>query len=290
MAVNSDNSLALPLFQFETLRKHHGLVHAVATRLAPANPLLPHVQPARQDDYRTAGKGSYNPREIIHGRRSEMLAALGVDYKVVQPNLVGVQQKHTANVAVIGDEAYGAELNWDKPIPDADGLVTNRPNIPLMTIHADCPAILLYDPVRHATGALHSGWRGTVAKIAFEGVRQMVEQFGSDPADILAGVGPSIGPCCYQVGEPVLSEVERAFGPAKARELLPVQADGSHHFDLWQAIHLTLLEAGLRPEHIEQSNVCTRCHNDRFFSYRCTPPEERHNYGQFTALVMLQPG
>jgi copper oxidase (laccase) domain-containing protein len=115
----------------------------------------------------------------------------------------------------------------------------------------------------------------------------MVEGYGSDPSTILAGIGPSIGPCCYQVGEPVLSEVSRAFGPERATELLIPQPDGSYHFDLWQAIYNTLLEAGLDPANIEQSQVCTLCENETFFSYRATPPDQRHNYGQFTAVIVL---
>ena len=287
MPIYSDNSLELPIFQFQNLKNLPGLVHAVSTRNAPGRPLLPEVQPVTRDDYRLAGRGIYIQREVVYGRRSELLAALGLDYSQVQPNLVGVHQKHTANVRTVGPEAYGAHLNWDKPLPDCDGVVTNQPGVPLMTIHADCPAILLYDPVRKVAGALHSGWRGTVGKIGLEGVRQMVTEYGSDPRDILAGIGPSIGPCCYQVGEPVLSEVKQAFGPKHAAVLLQKQPDQSFHFDLWQAIYLTLLEAGLAPDHIEQSQVCTLCEREQFFSYRATPPDQRHNYGQFTAVIAL---
>ncbi len=287
MPIYSDNPLELPIFQFHNLKNAPGLAHAVSTRYAPGRPLLPEVQPEARDDYRLAGRGIYIQRKVVYGRRSELLAAIGLDYSRVQPNLVGVHQKHTANVRTVGEEAYGAHLNWDNPLPDCDGLVTNRPGIPLMTIHADCPAILLYDPVRKVAGTLHSGWRGTVGKIGLEGVRRMVTEYGSDPSDILAGIGPSIGPCCYQVAEPVLSEVHRAFGPEQAAGLLLKQPDQSFHFDLWQAINLTLLEAGLKPDHIEQSQVCTLCQHNQFFSYRATPPDQRDNYGQFTAVVVL---
>ncbi len=287
MPISYDNPLELPVFQFQNLKNAPGLAHAVSTRLAPGQPLIPGVQPAAPNDYRLAGRAAFIQKETIFGRRSEFLAALGLDYAKVQTNLVGVRQLHTATVRTVGPEAYGANLNWDNPLPDCDGVITDQPGVPLMTIHADCPAILLYDPVRKIAGTLHSGWRGTVGKIGLEGVRQMVEVYGSHPKDILAGIGPSIGPCCYQVGEPVLSEVNRAFGPELAAELLIKQPDGSHHFDLWQAIYNTLLEAGLNPANIEQSKVCTLCENETFFSYRATPPDQRHNYGQFTAVVVL---
>jgi copper oxidase (laccase) domain-containing protein len=85
----------------------------------------------------------------------------------------------------------------------------------------------------------------------------------------------------------VLSEVARVFGSESAAQLLTLQPDDSYHFDLWQAIHWTLREAGLPEENIEHSELCTRCHNDRFFSYRATPLDQRHNYGQFVAVIML---
>ncbi len=287
MTIDYQNELGLPLFQFETLRQQAAVAHAVSTRLAPRKPLLPQVQPDQPDDYRLAGRSAFNRRETIYGRRTELLTAMGLTPAEVQPNLVGVYQKHTATVLAVGPEAYGAELNWDKPLPDADGLLTDQPGIPLMTIHADCPPILLYDPQKRVVGAIHSGWRGTVGRIGQAAVRLMTEQYGSQPENILAGIGPSIGPCCYQVGEPVLSEVGQAF-PAKAAELLPLQPDGSYHFDLWLAIQLTLLDAGLSLRHIENSGLCTRCHQDKFFSYRATPDDKRENYGQFVATIALR--
>ena len=287
MGVNRANSLGLPIFQFESLRRQSAIAHAISTRLAPARPLLAQAQPAAPDDYRLAGKGAFNRREVIYDRRTELLTAIGLDAAEVQPNLVGVYQKHSANVRAVGPEAYGAHLNWDKPLPDADGIVTDQPGVPLMTIHADCPPILLYDPLRRVVGAVHSGWRGTVARIGLNAVRLMVERYGCQPETILAGIGPGIGPCCYQVGEPVLSEVGRAF-PGVATELLSHQADGSYHFDLWQAINLTLREAGLQPDHIENSGLCTLCQRTTFFSYRATPTDQRENYGQFVAVIALR--
>lgn len=288
MPIYSNNSLELPLFQFSKLLEYPEISHCVATRHSPGKPLFPEAQPEAADDYRTAGRGAYNRREVIYQRRSELLAALGLDYTQIQPNLTAPLQRHTANVVAVGEEAYGAHLNWDNPLAECDGVVTNLPNIPLMTLHADCPPVLLYDPVKKVVGAVHSGWRGTVGKISLEAVKVMQQRYGSRPEDIVAGVGPSIGPCCYQVAEPVLSSVAEAFGPETAKELLTLQADGSHHFDLWQVIYITLLEAGLKPRWIEQGNTCTLCHTTDFFSYRATPLEQRHNYGQFVALICLR--
>ena len=287
MSVTDQNALGLPLFQFDSFGQYTNVAHAISTRLAPQRPIVHSVQPAEPDDYRLAGRSKYQHRDTIYGRRTEFLTALGLEAVQIQPNLVGVSQQHTTNVLTVGQEAYGAELNWDKPLAAADGLLTDQPGVPLMTIHADCPPILLYDPVKKVVGAVHSGWRGTVGKIGAVAIRGMVETYGSQPQDIIAGIGPSIGPCCYQVGEPVLSEVRQAF-PAAAAALLIQQLDQSYHFDLWQAIRLTLLEAGLTESHIENAEVCTRCRTDQFFSYRATPPEQRDNYGQFVATIALR--
>jgi YfiH family protein len=288
MPLYSNNPLELPLFQFSKLLAYPEVAHTIATRQRPGKPLFQEAQPEIPDDYRTAGKGGHIKQEVIYRRRSELLAALGLDYEQVQPNLTSPLQRHTNRVAVVGEEAYGAHQNWDKSLDNYDAVVTNLPGVPLLTLHADCAPVLFYDPVKKVVGAVHSGWRGTVGKISREVVRTMQQHYGSSPEDLVAGIGPCIGPCCYQVGEPVLSAVAEAFGAEVAQELLPLQADGSHHFDLWQAIYLTLLEAGLMPQNIEHGLTCTRCNQPFFFSYRATPVEERHNYGQFVALICLK--
>jgi hypothetical protein len=286
MGVHNQNSLELALFQFENLSKL-GIAHGISTRYAPNKPLFPHAQPEKLDEWRISTNGKTTPYEVLRMRRTEFLAAIDTDYEKLIGNLASPLQKHTGNVATIGKEAYGAEMNWSRSIPNTDALVTNLRDIPLMTIHADCPPILLYDPKEKVIATVHSGWRGTVAKIGAETVKVMQEKYGSEPRNIVAGVGPSIGLCCYQVGEPVLSEVTKAFGTEQAQNLLVPQTDRSYHFDLWSAIQVTLLESGLEPANIEVSGICTRCNHHLFFSYRATPQEHRHDYGNFGSLIVL---
>ena len=115
---------------------------------------------------------------------------------------------------------------------DCDGLVTDEPEVVLLLRFADCVPLIVYDPVRHAVGVVHAGWRGTVAGIARSLVRAMADAFGSRANDLIAGVGPAIGPCCYQVGPEVVAQARAAFGATDG--LFPQQADGSYHFDLWR--------------------------------------------------------
>ena len=161
-----------------------------------------------------------------------------------------------------------------------------------MTIHADCPPLVLFDPVQKVAATVHSGWRGTVGKIGLAVVATMTQKYSCQPTDILAGIGPSIGPCCYAVGEPVLSQVGEAFGKSAAYDENPLlqNRDGSWYFDLWAANRLLLLEAGLLPSHIEVSQFCTRCHADLFFSYRAIGEAQRNaeGYGLFGSIVALK--
>jgi len=143
-------------------------------------------------------------------------------------------------------------------LPVADGVVTNVPGILLVIQVADCQAVVLFDPVKRVVANLHSGWRGNVANIIGRGVEVMVTQFGCDPGNIRAGIGPSLGPCCAEFIH-YKSELPQAF--LKYRQ-------GEHHFDFWAISRDQLMAKGIQPDHIEVTDLCTQCHPNRFFSYR----------------------
>lgn len=161
----------------------------------------------------------------------------------------------------------------------ADGLITDRPGVTLFQRFADCVPILLYDPVRHALGMVHAGWRGTVERAAASPVKAMSETYGSRPADLIAGIGPSIGPDHYEVGPEVVEAARRAFD--NADELL-ITSNGKTHFDLWAANARALREAGV--EQIEVAGLCTACHTHHFFSHRA----EAGKTGRFGAILALR--
>ncbi len=182
---------------------------------------------------------------------------------------------HSADV-VVADEPRGARESLGR----ADALVTDRPNVTLFLRFADCVPILLYDPRRPAVGIVHAGWKGTLAKIAAAAVRVMTERYSSRPEDICAGIGPSIGPCHYEIGPEVTAGTRAAFGEA-AGELL-TRTNGHHHLDLWAANAHALREVGV--ERIEQSGLCTACRTGEFFSHRA----EKGKTGRFGALIGLR--
>ena len=161
----------------------------------------------------------------------------------------------------------------------ADAILTDNPKVTLFMRFADCVPILLYDPVKRVVGLAHAGWQGTVKKIAIATVNKMVSVYGSTPADIRAGIGPSIGPDHYEIGPEVVEKVNESFGNLAA--VLLQLKNGSVHFDLWKANRLLLEQAGLKQ--VEISGLCTACNTQDWFSHR----GEKGKTGRFGALIGL---
>jgi YfiH family protein len=185
-------------------------------------------------------------------------------------------QTHSSRVQVVGIDTKPEDL------ADTDALITQTPGRCLCVLSADCVPILLYDPVRRAVGAVHAGWRGTVGKILTHTVRAMQATFGSQPTDMLAGIGPSISPEMYEVGSEVLEAALEAFGEAPG---LVKQENGSDkgYFNLWESNRRQLLQLGLKPQSIEVAGICTYQHSDRYFSAR----RSSNQAGRFAAGIML---
>lgn len=210
-----------------------------------------------------------NPDHIAHNRaRLFDRAGLNLD------RLTLGRQVHGAGVSLVksSDRGRGLPPVFDA-IPDSDGLVTSSPDVVLGVIVADCVPLLLYDPVRHALGVIHAGWRGTVAGIAAVAVERMRDEFGSDPGDLLAGIGPSIGPCCYEVGNEVIDAWEELG--VEGWEAATVEREPRAHLDLWQANRLILSQAGVPNDQIEIAGACTRCNPSDYFSHRAATAGER---------------
>ncbi len=215
-------------------------------------------------------KGTGDAPEAVEENLRRVSAAFGF----ARGDLVSPNQRHTTNVQRVQARDRGLVF------PGIDTLMTRDADVPMLLRYADCTPILLYDPVQRAAAVIHSGWRGTVQAAATVAVGALVAQFGSRPADLVAAIGPSIGPCCYEVGEDVVDAVSAAFDRPAA--LLPRQRSGRHHFDLWAANRTLLHDAGVRQ--IETAELCTACHQEDFFSYR----GQRGRTGHFGALLALR--
>lgn len=189
-------------------------------------------------------------------------------------SIFDVWQVHSAKVV-----CAAAPRDPRQPHIKADAILTDKPAVTLFMRFADCVPILLHDPVRQVVGIVHAGWQGTVRGVVPAAVTTMQERYRSDPADIRAGIGPSIGPHHYEVGGDVIAAVQSFFGD-RAEKLLPSQL-GAVQFDLWGANRLLLEEAGVG--HIQVAGLCTACHPEDWFSHR----GENGRTGRFGALIGL---
>ncbi|WP_072523651.1 peptidoglycan editing factor PgeF [Clostridium sp. Marseille-P3244] len=205
--------------------------------------------------------------------------ALGVDCN----DMVLSKQTHTTNVRVVTEKDRGKGITRDRDYTDVDGLITNVPGLCLVTSYADCVPLYFVDPVKKVIGLSHSGWRGTVGKIGRNTIEIMNEKFGCDPSDILAAVGPSVCMDCYEVSEEVIDRFREAFEERYWEQLFYRKPDGKYQLDLWKANQIIFLEAGIRPEHIAVTNVCTHCNSRILYSHRAAG-NKRGNLCAFLAL------
>lgn len=184
--------------------------------------------------------------------------ALGFDPK----NLVLTRQTHSDIIRVVTKEDH---LGFDHhEYPECDGLVTNDPGTALVIFTADCTPILLHDPVTGAVGACHAGWRGTAADIAGKTVRAMAENFGTNPENIRAAIGPNIAQCCFETDADVPDAMIAALGDMAKEHITP---KGEKYYVNLKAINAQFLHrAGVR--HVELSDACTACRTDLFWSHR----------------------
>ena len=195
-------------------------------------------------------------------------------------DLVLTRQTHSDIVRVVGREDCKGCFHRD--YPECDALITNQPGIALTVFTADCTPILLHDPITGAVGAAHAGWRGTAAAIAAKAVEKMAQEFGCDPANIRAAIGPNIGQCHFETDSDVPDAMVAAFG----EEVRPfIRKTGMKYYvNLKEINALILRRAGVR--HIETSEECTMCQPDRFWSHRFTGG----NRGSQGAIIVCKEG
>ncbi|TVQ91629.1 MAG: peptidoglycan editing factor PgeF [Bacteroidetes bacterium] len=193
-------------------------------------------------------------------------------------------QTHSCNIAVIDNFWKGSgSTDFSTAIPNTDGLVTNNRKIFITVQVADCVPILLYDPVKRVVASVHAGWKGTLRKALQAAVRQMMHTFGTNASDIIAGIGPSNGPCCYEVGEDVKSETIKSLG--NTNQILKEHPEKNKYiFDQWHANFLQLKECGVPEGNIEIAGICSQCHSDTFYSSRF----DNGITGRYAAGIMIR--
>lgn len=239
----------------ELLSQYPGLVHGV-TRKVPGMGAA------------DGNVGDTEPRDFADAweMRKCWSAAIGFDPE----RIVRTGQIHENGVFVVKQEHAGMGRRRDTPTPaQADAMITNAVEVPIMTLAADCLPLLMYDPVQRAVAAVHAGWRSTVLDIAGETVRAMQREFGSNPADLVAFLGPAIGVCCNEVGSEVTAAWRKiASDLGDTAEIAVTRPSVKEHFDVPLANKLLLERAGLKSENIELSDICTKHNLNDWFSHR----------------------
>lgn len=261
-------SRGLQILQLAPFRKFPWLVHGFSTRPGGVSPL-------EGQQVLNLGFMEWDTRENVAENRRLLQAALSAEAFTLAP----LKQIHSDAIHLFN----AAPAHACK----GDASATNRPGLLLAVQTADCVPILLVDPRKSAVAAIHAGWKGTLSRIAEKAVGRMRLEFGSKPSELLAALGPSIGPCCYEVGADFVTKFSAQFAdaseyfdePRTGDEPNPLQwlnmAPPGHqppprnvHLDLPKANRAQLLAAGLRPENIFLSSLCTACHTELFFSHR----------------------
>ena len=278
-------SRGLKLLQVPAFSKLTWLTHAFST--VPGG-----VSPLEYELVLNLGFTDWDTRESVQENRRRLQTAAGAK----DLPLITLKQFHSDVIHV-----------FDSPSTNpcsGDASITNRPDLLLAIQTADCVPILLVDPKKRAIAAIHAGWRGTLARIATKTIGKMQMHFGTNPRDLLAAIGPSIGPCCYEVGTEVATQFLSQFADAPAYfdefrtgdEPNPVQwlnmMPPGHQpppknvlLDLRKANRSQLLAAGLRPQNIHVSDLCTACRTDLLFSYRKQGPQS----GRLMSVIALRP-
>jgi YfiH family protein len=258
------------LIKLENLGRISNLTHFITSRIGGVS-LPPY-------DSLNLGLHTNDNSDHVLINRALLAKATGIE----KERFLYASQVHSGDVKIIDSNAIENGVLSQNPRTDAT--ITALPGICLMVMVADCVPVLLFDPVRKVSAVIHAGWRGTVHQITSNTIHAMVKHFGCNPVDILAGIGPSIGACCYEVGEDVREFVAQSFGTT-AGYLIQQPDSVKPHFDLWYANHKQLTDNGVKPGNIETSGLCTRCHSETFFSSRASGGIT----GRFAAGICILP-
>lgn len=249
-------SQGLQLLKFHIFNEHDKVRQFVSTRVGGVS----------SGNYEALNLSHYSGDDASNVTKNRQILADSL--QVPLENLMFARQAHTDNILLIDNDFLDlSPENKSQKLDNKDAMITNCKNIFLNVLSADCTPILLFDPEHSVIAAIHSGYKGCLQQIVGKTINRMKDVFQSDTSEILAAIGPCIGPEVYEIGDDVASQFTNTFGEL-ANEWLHPQDNGKYLLDLWAAHYEQLLEAGLELHNVELAGVCTHEYNDMFFSAR----------------------
>jgi len=214
---------------------------------------------------------SYGDTKDSLENRNRFLVKFGIRHQ----DLVCAKQVHGSSIKIAIEEDKGkGALSYDNAVEDTDAFITNKRNLPLAIFTADCLPIFLYDPKTSSIGLIHAGWRSSKEHIIDKAIRLMGQQFNAKAKDLYLGFGAAIRGCCYDVGEEFIDYFSGDL----------IKRDNRYYLDLAKINRKQVLDAGVREGNIFDSNICTSCKSESFFSYR----QEGRSCGRMMSVIMLR--
>jgi YfiH family protein len=257
---DGDSEHVVPVIGFETYRNYTWLTHGFSTRYGGVSDGIyksMNLSFSQGDDERRVLKN-----------HCIMAKTMGVELA----DMVYSHQTHTTNVLRVTREHAGMGFTVTRNFHDVDGFVTDVPGLMLVTAYADCVPLYFADTRLHVIGLSHSGWRGTVNNMAQATVDKMSYEFGSRPCDIAAFIGPSICASCYEVGDDVARNFRDRYGAESEKILTKKEAasEDKYYLNLHAANRINMLNAGISPQNIHVTDICTCCNPELLFSHRAS--------------------
>lgn len=262
----------LPFFVFPGLSQFKEILHFITTR---------------QGGYSEMPFDTFNLAFHVGDKEENVFknrAKLAQSFSISLQNFTESNQVHGTGIAIINqEERRNRAIDGLTTIKSSDAMITDQKNICLLIFVADCVPVLLYDRRKKIIALVHAGWKGTVSLITQKTIQRMQSHWSCSSEDIFCAIGPSIGPCCYQVGSEVIKKFRAVF-PKEQNIINLVSSDGKGYLDLWETNRWQLLYSQVPEKNIEVARLCTFCHSEIFFSSR----KDNGYTGRFAAGIMLR--
>jgi polyphenol oxidase len=255
------NNNEINLFKFDLLKQMDSIEHGIFTRFGGIS--------TGAFDSLNVGLNSGDEISSIQMNRKLIIQKMGIK------TLIFLNQEHGTKIKILKKEDNDLSDIFEpgKEIYTADGIITDITGVSLVIQVADCQSVMMVDPQKRVIANTHSGWRGSVGNIIGKCVDKMISEFGCNSADIIAGIGPSIGPCCAEFKK-YKEEIPEPYWNYKLKD--------SNYFDFWTMSTAQLMQKGVQKEHIDNLNICTKCNADKFFSYR-----KEKTTGRFACIISM---